>query len=282
MCAIYVGDEPRMPWEAYAQDAVETIVKKADFDEILGTVTLLAHDDDDLRSGKTFSSLEDVEDHLVEVYSGQWYSYVPFEGGEAVFEDDARGVIDDLMTVYPAIQILFGQGAAPADSETIVTANELLQGAESSRIVRVSLEEISEELVRYLAANPDKMREMSPRKFEELIAAIFRNEGYKVTLTPIRSDGGLDIVAIQRSDIGTTLTIVECKRYAPERKVGVGVVRGLYGVVEQRRATKGVVATTSFFTRVAETFRKSVEYRLALADFDALTRRVQEWRRRMG
>jgi restriction system protein len=90
---------------------------------------------------------------------------------------------------------------------------------------------------------------MTPRKFEELVADMFRNQGYEVTLTPSSNDGGMDVIAVRRDGIGTVMIVVECKRYAEDNKVGVEIARGLYGVVEQRRATRGIIATTSFFTK---------------------------------
>jgi len=122
------------------------------------------------------------------------------------------------------------------------------------------------------------MRELEPRKFEELVAELFRNMGYTVELTPRSRDGGLDIIAIDRSDLGSALTLIECKRYSASNRVGVEVVRGLYGVVEQQRATRGLIATTSFFTKDAMAFRDSVQYRLALADFDQITQFLHEWK----
>ncbi len=276
------NDDHRMPWEEYAQDAIENIISEADFDEIRGIIVLSPHNDDGHRFGAECSNVEEIEEYLIEVYNEEWYAYVPFDGGEAVFEDDASGAVGDLLADNPEIHTFFDKNTPPTDSETLVTAQELLQDLNASRIVRVSLEEINEELICYLAANPEKMREMTPRKFEELVADMFRNQGYDVTLTPRSNDGGMDVIAVQRSDIGTVMTIVECKRYAEDNKVGVDVVRGLYGVVEQQRATRGIIATTSFFTRGAKAFRSSMPYRLELIDFNKLTQHIKEWRNRIG
>lgn len=274
-------DDHLMPWEENAKDAIESIISEAYFDEIYGSIVLQSHYDDSHSLGVGCSNVEEIEKYLIEVYINEWYAYVPFDGGEAVFKDDAWGAVSDLLTDNPEIHTFFERNTPPVDSETLVTAQELLQDANASRIVRVSLEEINKELIRYLAANPSKMRELSPRKFEELVADMFSNQGYDVTLTQRSNDGGMDIIAVQRSDIGTIMTIIECKRYAPDNKVGVDIVRGVYGVVEQQRATRGIIATTSFFTRGAEAFRRSVPYRLGLADFNVLTQEINEWKNRI-
>ena len=92
--------------------------------------------------------------------------------------------------------------------------------------------------------------------------------GYDVELTPRTRDGGFDIRAYSRSDVGTCLTLVECKRYGLDSKVSVDVVRGLYGVTESGRATMGIIATTSYFTSDAKSFQDQNKFRLHLADFD--------------
>lgn len=120
------------------------------------------------------------------------------------------------------------------------------------------------------------MRKLKPRKFEELVAELFRDKGYEIQLTSSTRDGGLDIIAVRKSELGAALTIIECKRYAESNRVGVEVLRGLYGIVEAQRATRGVVATTSYFTKGATAFRNQVQYRLALADFTVLSQYLRE------
>jgi hypothetical protein len=276
-----MDDDHLMFWEEHAQEAIEHLIREARYDDVRGTITLPPYNDDGHRWGVDCSNIEELQEHLIEVYNQEWYAYVPFEGGSAVFEDDAWGAVGDLMVDNPDINNFFARHAPPENAEALVTAQQLLQDAEASRVVRVSIEEINEELIRYLAANPSKMREMSPRKFEELVADMFRNQGFDVTLTPSSNDGGMDIVAVQRDGIGTVMVIVECKRYAENRRVGVEIARGLFGVVEQRRATRGIIATTSFFTRGAVDFRNTVPYRLGLADFTALTKEIEEWKNRI-
>lgn len=92
------------------------------------------------------------------------------------------------------------------------------------------------------------MTRLTPRKFEELVAELFRGKGYDIELTPPTADGGFDIRAVHRQAVGTAMVLIECKRYS-QKKAGLGVVRGLYGVVESERATRGIIATTSVFTR---------------------------------
>ena len=65
----------------------------------------------------------------------------------------------------------------------------------------------------------------------------YKIRGYDVELTPQTRDGGKDIYAARRDDLGTFLYIVECKRYAPDNPVGVEVIRALHGVADIDRVT---------------------------------------------
>jgi restriction system protein len=123
-----------------------------------------------------------------------------------------------------------------------------------------------------LKARPEKMRDLSPRRFEELVASLLEDLGYDVELTSRGADGGVDIFASQKNELGEALVIADCKRYSPETRVGVGIVRALYGLSESFRATKALLATTSFFTRPALAFEAQVPYRLGLKDYDALVK----------
>lgn len=129
-------------------------------------------------------------------------------------------------------------------------------------------------MISYFAKYPEKMYEMPPRKFEELIAAIFGNHGFKVYLTPETRDGGYDILAIQKNEItGENSYLVECKRYKPENKIGVGIIRQLLGVVEDQRANMGILATTSFLTKPAEEIIERNKIKLLTKDYN----KIADW-----
>jgi len=119
--------------------------------------------------------------------------------------------------------------------------------------------DVTHELLSYYRNRPEALRNDSPRAFEKLIAAILKNHGYSVELTPPVRDGGYDLIAVEHSRFtGSQVYLVECKRYSAARKVGIGVVRGLYGIVSSQDATKGIIVTTSSFTRGAEELAATV------------------------
>jgi hypothetical protein len=144
----------------------------------------------------------------------------------------------------------------------------LKRGPETDSALAACITTINDEVLRVLADEPDLLREISPRRFEEVIAGLLDRLGYRVRLTQASRDEGADVLAFKDDPLGTFLYIVECKRYAPHRGVGIGLVQRLSGVVQGRGATAGILATTSYFTKPAKDFQKSVRFQLSLRDFD--------------
>lgn len=127
---------------------------------------------------------------------------------------------------------------------------------------------VEREILAYFGRHPELLHSLPPRKFEELIASVFRQSGFDVELTPETRDGGIDIIAVRKDGlVGGSIHLIECKRYLPHNKVGIGVVQRLLGVVEQHRATKGIIVTTSSFSRDAVAVAESAKHRLALNEY---------------
>jgi restriction system protein len=91
---------------------------------------------------------------------------------------------------------------------------------------------------------------MTWREFEMLVGEAFRLQGYQVVETGGGgADGGVDLVL--RKDRETFL--VQCKQWRAY-KVGVSIVRELFGVMAARGAAGGFVVTSGRFTREATEF----------------------------
>ncbi len=136
--------------------------------------------------------------------------------------------------------------------------------------LRLEVSQINGELIRFLARHPDQMYNLTPRKFEELVAELLRDLGYETVLTPRSRDGGVDIRAFHKAPIGTILTLVECKKYSRECPVGVELVRSLRGIAELEHATSSMLVTTSRYTSGAKEFVKRVPYQMSLKSMEDL------------
>ena len=117
---------------------------------------------------------------------------------------------------------------------------------------------------------PDVLDGMSWREFELLVGEAFRLQGYEVTeLGGEGPDGGVDLV-LRR---GKEKFLVQCKQWKAF-KVGVQVVRELYGVMAAKGAAGGFVVTSGSFTDDAIAFASGRN--VTLVDGPALFGLIQQ------
>lgn len=96
----------------------------------------------------------------------------------------------------------------------------------------------------------DALDGMTWREFELLVGEAFRLQGYAVTETGGGgADGGVDLILTK----GREKFLVQCKQWKAY-KVGVDVVRELYGVMAAKGAAGGFVVTSGRFTDDANSF----------------------------
>jgi len=133
-------------------------------------------------------------------------------------------------------------------------------------------------LISIIQKNPELIFGITPRQFEELIAEIFLDRGFKVELTQATRDGGRDIIAIYETMAIRTKYLIECKRYAPENKVTVAMVRNLYAVRMDEVANKAILATTSSYTKDAREFASRHIWDLDLKAYDDIIKWVQAYK----
>jgi restriction system protein len=132
---------------------------------------------------------------------------------------------------------MFGQYLVPA---------ALLFGALASFIQRRR----GKDLLAQTKTQPKGLGTLSWQQFEQLVGAIFREQGYQVEERGRQgADGGVDLVLKK----GGEKYLVQCKHWR-SLKVGVPVVRELYGAMAAEGAVGGFVATTGQFTADAKRF----------------------------
>lgn len=104
----------------------------------------------------------------------------------------------------------------------------------------------------------DALTHMSWREFELLVGEAFRMQGYAVTEQGGGgADGGVDLVLRK----GKEKFLVQCKQWKAY-KVGVDVVRQLYGVMAAQGAAGGFVITSGSFTADAQAFAEGRNVKL--------------------
>ena len=119
------------------------------------------------------------------------------------------------------------------------------------RVFDISSSEVAlTELGTHLKRRYSDIYALDARRFEELIADVFSEQKKDTVLTQRTRDGGVDVFLRDRLS-GEVDTVIECKRYAQYRTVGIAAVQRSAGVALEWQAKKAIVVTSSQFTASA-------------------------------
>jgi len=119
-------------------------------------------------------------------------------------------------------------------------------------------------------SNVESLRAMTWQEFERLVGESYRRRGYIVHETGGGgADGGVDLVLEKNGE----QTLVQCKQWK-SWKVGVKIVRELYGVVAALNAGRGAIVCCGRFTEEAKMF--AADKPLDLIDGDKLWAMIVE------
>lgn len=152
-------------------------------------------------------------------------------------------------------------------------------GAEEAYML-ADVQIVTRSLIERIGSDPGQLFAMASHEFEELVAELLRSNGYEISMTPRTRDGGKDMYAARRDRLGSFLYVVECKRNAPDRAVGIEVVRALHGVAQHERVNAGILLTTSSFSGPARAFASEVSNQLSLRDYFDLREWIDDYQRR--
>ncbi|WP_010583956.1 restriction endonuclease [Schlesneria paludicola] len=120
----------------------------------------------------------------------------------------------------------------------------------------------------------EKVRNCSPRFFEQLVVDLLVAMGYGGSLKDAgqaigkSGDGGIDGM-IKEDKLGLDVVCVQAKRW--NQTVGRPEVQAFAGSMEGVRAKKGVLITTSSFSKEAQDYIQRIERKIVLLDGKTLT-----------
>jgi len=152
-----------------------------------------------------------------------------------------------------------GEAAVEAASQT---PREVLEA--SYQILR---RELAQELLEQIKKRP-------PIFFERLVVDLLVGMGYGGSRKEAgervgrSGDGGIDGI-IKEDRLGLDYVYIQAKRW--ERTVGRPEVQGFAGSLEEQKARKGVMITTSQFSQDAHRFVDRIEKKIVLIDGEMLT-----------
>jgi restriction system protein len=89
------------------------------------------------------------------------------------------------------------------------------------------------------------LTKMTAVEFEHFVRQLFEARGMEGWTTDRTGDDGVDAVVINRDPMVGGLTIIQAKKYT--RVLGVNHIRELVGAMDEKRAGRGILVTTSWF-----------------------------------
>jgi restriction system protein len=111
----------------------------------------------------------------------------------------------------------------------------------------------------------DDLMTITPTEFEHLVRQLFEAlPGMEGWTTRASKDDGIDGVIFNNTPITGGLTVVQAKQHS--KTIGVEHVRELMGAMEHKRAGRGVLVTTSAFTKDAKALGADYGGRIQLID----------------
>lgn len=95
--------------------------------------------------------------------------------------------------------------------------------------------------------------DLTPREFENEIAAIYSKLGYEVKITTYTNDKGVDVIAIKEK----VKFAIQCKRLQKDKVISRPELQKLYGGMASVKARRGIFVTTCKFSAPALEFARN-------------------------
>lgn len=162
------------------------------------------------------------------------------------------------------------------DEASFVDAN--LQGVrleEARGATRREDDRSTSEMLLEVLNRPELLSSLRPQEFERVVAELFHRLGYEVMPVSRASEGGVDILAVQKTPLGPLHMAIQVKRMSdPKRLVSVAEVRALYDLLARQKPNMAVLVTNGRFTPAARALADP-EPSLRLVDGEQLAELVR-------
>lgn len=193
------------------------------------------------------------------------------EEGRRVLGQRPAKIACSLLKRYPSYQAFVGQaGPGPAEGPAKAEAMDLEEQKTPLELLDASYKALRKATAEELLS---RLNSCSPAFFEQIVVKLLLAMGYggvagEGLVTGKRGDGGIDGV-IKEDKLGLDVVCIQAKRW--DGTVGRPIVQGFVGSMDYIRARKGVIITTSQFTRDALDFVERIEgKKVVLIDGDRL------------
>lgn len=207
--------------------------------------------------GAGFYSFEDELNNLIK--NGAWWA-----------RDKKRGAFDvDLMNYVVSLK---GKYRLKEPKLKPVTESKI----ESNLIIlpppQILILDKWEMIIKEISERKKDIHSLNWMQFEDFIAHLLENFGWKVENMQRTKDNGIDLIATQllMPDINFNM-MVQCKKFNPENKVGLSIVKEVWSTKWEHGFNQAMIATSSSFTKGAKD--KAEKWNLDLRDHNDIV----EW-----
>lgn len=150
----------------------------------------------------------------------------------------------------------------------------------SSEPYIVTLAEFGPEQMEWLLADSERLKHLSPERFEYFVADRLECMGFGVQLVghTNQRDGGVDIIAYPKTVSFPFLLAVQVKHRRSDRKIGAPDVRNFHSVLSSANGpfSLGILVTNTTFTADAQWFADNNSALLRLRGIQDLRRWLKE------
>jgi len=183
------------------------------------------------------------------------------EEGRAVLTSQPQTINCRFLRQFPSYLELVGR----AKSDEAAEASAAESSHNDTESIQTPLELMDESFQALRRATADellvKLRECSPGFFEKIVVRLLQAMGYggvtgEALVTGRSGDAGIDGI-IKEDKLGLDVVCIQAKRW--EGTVGRPIIQGFVGSMDFVRARKGVILTTSQFSRDAIDFVDRIE-----------------------
>lgn len=188
------------------------------------------------------------------------------DAGRTVLAQNPTLINCDFLKSYPSFVDFWAQKRPVRSEEEVDTSSEVETEQTPDEAIETAYQEIREALADDLL---EQIMNCSPTFFERLVLDLLIAMGYGGALPDAGThlgksgDGGIDGI-INEDKLGLDIICVQAKRW--KDCVGRPLVQAFAGSMEAHRAKKGVMLTTSTFSRDARDFVDRIERKIVLID----------------
>lgn len=193
--------------------------------------------------------------------------------GQKVLASNPASIDRDFLMQFPEF-VEFQTPSKPPGTRTRVETSEEHDELTPREILESSYQTLRRELAQELL---DAIMENDPTFFEELVVELIVAMGYGGSVEDAGraiggpGDGGVDGI-INEDKLGLDVIYIQAKRWSPSQVVGREVIDSFAGSMLRAGISKGILITTSNFTKTAiEQVKDFKQQKIILIDGEMLT-----------